>query len=232
MAIEFLRGFILSKLAATTATGLASGELAANLAGHRLFLGDGAPDGYPLGGQRYPMPVPPSNVVFIVGDTGCTALSTQALTAARQIWVPMMVPRPISLTGLRIAVTTASAGSASVGLYGNTVVSGKDQPGSLLASATGLNTGSTGDKDGTFASAYALQPGTLYWASMIASVAATVRAVPIANVQASLGRQPASNQANLYFFAAGSGSTLASPAPTSLTSTGTGLLPAIYLLES
>lgn len=164
----------------------------------------------------------------IAGDVNGTALTTLALTAARQYFVPLVVPRAVTLTGLRISVTTAAAGTASIGIYGNAVVSGNDAPGSLLASVTGLNTGTTGDKTGTLS--YTLQPGQLYWASLIASAAATVRALAVGSVQVALGRTANNTTAISCLYAAGSGSTLPATAPTALTD-GTGSIPAIYLLE-
>lgn len=164
----------------------------------------------------------------IVGDVGGTALATLALTASRQYFVPFAVPRAVALTGLRISVTTSSAGSASVGIYGNMVVSGDDAPGSLLASATGLDTGTTGDKTGSLS--LTLQPGTIYWASLIGSAAATLRALAVGSVQTSLGRTANNTTVISYLFAAGTGSTIPATAPVSLTA-GTGSCPAIYLLE-
>lgn len=206
---------------------LAAGEVAMQLADHRLFVGGGAAAGYPLGCQplAYPKRVATPK---IVGDVAGTALTTQALTAARQYFVPFTVPRSVVLTGLRISVTTAATGSASIGLYGNTHVAGDDAPGSLLAQVTGLNTGSTGDKTGSLN--VTLLPGQLYWASLIASAAATVRALAVGSVHPALGRTANNTTAITHLFAAGAGSTLPDPAPTAL-SNGTGSCPAIYLLE-
>lgn len=168
----------------------------------------------------------------IVGDVGGTALTTLALTAARQYFVPFTAPRTLQLTGLRISITTAASGTASVGIYDNTKIGGDDAPGALLASATGLNTGSTGNKDGALS--LKLDPGQIYWASLICSAAATLRALAVGSVQTSLGRTSSNTTVNTtvisYLYAAGSGSTLPTTAPTTLTS-GTGNCPAIYLLE-
>ena len=160
---------------------------------------------------------------------GGTALTTLALTASRQYFVPFTAPRTVSLTGLRISVTTAAAGTAAIGIYGNTQVSGNDTPGALLASVTGLDTGTTGDKTGALS--YTLYPGTLYWASLICSAAVAVRALAVGSIQTSLGRVV--NNANVVslLYVAGSGSTLPDPASTSLTD-GTGSVPAIYLVGS
>jgi hypothetical protein len=165
----------------------------------------------------------------IVGDVNGTALTTLALTASRQYFIPLVVPRNVKLTGLRISVTTASAGTASIGIYGNTVVNGDDAPGSLLASVTGLDTGTTGDKTGSLS--YTLQAGTLYWASLISSAAATVRALAVASQQTALGRTANNTPVTSYLYAAGSGSTLPTTAPTTLTAAAGAVTPAIYLLE-
>jgi hypothetical protein len=165
----------------------------------------------------------------IVGDVAGTALTTLALTASRQYFIPFVVPRDVNLTGLRISVTAASSGTASIGIYGNAVVSGSDAPGSLLASVTGLDTGSTGDKTGSLS--YTLQAGTLYWASLISSVAATVRALAVASQQTALGRTANNTTVISHLFVAGSGSTLPTTAPTALTAAAGAVTPAIYLLE-
>ena len=164
----------------------------------------------------------------IVGDIGGTALTTLALTASRLHFILFTVPRPVQLTGLRISVTTAATGTAAIGIYGNTKVAGEDAPGNLLASATGLDTGTTGDKTG--AVSYTLSPGMIYWACTIASAAATLRALAVASIQSGLGRTVNNTTVISHLFAAGSGSTLPAIAPTTLTA-GTSSCPAIYLLE-
>jgi hypothetical protein len=165
----------------------------------------------------------------IAGDVNGTALTGITMTSSRQYWIPLVVARKITLTGLRISVTTAAAGAAAIGIYSNRVVSGSDEPDQLLASVTGLDTGTTGDKTGTLS--YTLQVGTIYWASVICAAGPTLRAPAVGSVQPALGR--AVNLTNLitHLYAPGSGSTLASPAPATLTS-GTGSPPAIYLLGS
>jgi hypothetical protein len=165
----------------------------------------------------------------IVGDVAGTALTTLALTASRQYFIPLVVPRDVTLTGLRISVTTAATGTASIGIYGNTVVGGNDAPGALLASVTGLNTGTAGDITGSLS--YTLQAGTLYWASLIASAAATIRALAVASRGTELGRSVNNTTAISYLYAAGSGATLPATAPTTLTAAAGAVTPAIYLLE-
>jgi len=197
-------------------------------AGFDLYLSDAT------GAIAYPVNVPAqawpkrSATPTIVGDANGTALTTQALTSGRQYFLPLTVPRKVMLAGLRLSVTTAASGTAAIGLYANAQVSGDDAPGALLASVTGLSTASTGDKTGSLN--FALLPGTLYWMSLIASAAATVRALAVGGIQSSLGRTPNNTTVVSHLYAAGSGSTLPGNAPTALTA-GTGNCPAVYLVE-
>jgi len=202
-------------------------------AGFDLYVSDAT------GSIAYPVnsPASPAQIAYpkriatpkIVGDVNGTALTTLALTASRQYFIPLSVPRKVTLTGLRMSVTTAVTGTAAIGIYGNTVVGSDDAPGALLASVTGLNTGATGDKTGTLS--FTLQAGTLYWVSMIASAAATVRALAVASRGAELGRTANNTTITSYLYAAGTGSTLPSTAPTTLTAAAGVATPAIYLLE-
>lgn len=164
----------------------------------------------------------------VAGDINGTALTTLALTASRQYFVPFSVPRATSITDLRISVTTFVTGDGSVGIYGNTVVSGSDTPGERLVQATGLVMG-TANGDKTGAAAITLLPGKIYWASLISSSAATVRALPVGAVQGSLGRVVNNTTSVTHLFVSGTGSTLPATAATSL-SNGTTSAPAIYLV--
>lgn len=167
----------------------------------------------------------------IVGDVAGSSLTTLTLIASQIYFIPLVVPRDVQLTGLRLSVTTSAAGTASIGIYDNAVVGGNDSPGSLLASVTNLNTGTTGDKTGALS--YKLKQGKLYWAAMIASAAAKVRAVSLASCQVSLGRLANDPRAAICLYATGTGSTLPETAPTAydLISDLINGLPAIYLLE-
>jgi len=167
------------------------------------------------------------NTPKIAGDVTAQGLTGQVLIASRQYFVPFTVPCTVSLTGLRLSVFTPAVGTASIGIYGNTRVAGNDTPGNLLVSVTGLDTGTTGDKTGTVS--YTLNPSVLYWASLICSAAVTLRALSAASNQTSLGRN--ANAGITHLFAAGSGSTLPTTAPTSLTDSGSAT-PAIYLVGS
>jgi hypothetical protein len=164
----------------------------------------------------------------IVGDVSGTILVSMAITASRLYFIPLITPRNVVLTGLRISVTTTATGTVSIGIYSNTVVSGSDIPGSLLTSVTGLDTGTTGDKTGSLS--YTLQAGTLYWACLIASGAPAIRGVPATCAQAVLGRTVNNTTMISHLYASGSGATLPDPAPTSLTA-GTSTIPGIYLVE-
>jgi hypothetical protein len=169
-----------------------------------------------------------SGVFRIVGDVSGASLTTVGLTASRQYFVPLVVPRNVTLTALHISITTPVTGTASIGIYDNTVVNGDDAPGSLLVS-TSVSTNQSGIKSGSVS--YTLQAGVLYWASLISSAAPTVTALPPACQQTALGRL-SNNIYNVgYLFDNGSGSTLPDPAPTTL-SAGVGVnLPAIILAE-
>lgn len=166
----------------------------------------------------------------IVGDVSGSSMPSMTLTAARQYFIPLVVPRAVLLTGFGISVTTAGTDTASIGIYANTPVSGDDAPGNLLASVTGLDTGSSGDKTGSLT--YTLQPGTLYWVSLISSSTISVRGLGSGGYQVGLGRSPGGQgpQPVPYLYASGSGSTLPSTAPTSLNA-GTGTMPGITLFE-
>lgn len=90
-------------------------------------------------------------------------------------------------------------------------------------------TASTADKTGSLS--YTLQAGVLYWASMISSAAAAVRALAVASQQTALGRTANNTTVISYLYAAGSGSTLPATARTALTAATNAVTPAIYLLE-
>jgi len=179
---------------------------------------------------QYPQIAYPKRIATpkIIGDVVGASLVTVTLTVSRLYFFPFIVPRNVILTGLRISVTTASAGTASIGIYNNTVVGGEDFPGSLLASVTGLDTGTTGDKTGSLS--YTLNAGTLYWACIIGSAAATLRGLGTSQ-STCLGRVSGGTTYVSYLYAAGSGSTLPPTAPASLGSAGGLVFPAIYLLE-
>jgi hypothetical protein len=129
---------------------------------------------------------------------------------------------------LGVYVTTAASGTASIGIYSNTVVNNNDTPGSLLTSVTGINVGLTGDRSGSIN--YTLQAGTLYWACLIVSSNPTIRGLATTSRGVDLGRS--GTTINSCFLANGSGATLPDPAPTSLTGAGGWVTPAIYMKES
>lgn len=165
----------------------------------------------------------------IAGDKSGAQLVGFTLTASRQYFIPFSVPRRVIGTGLRISVSGAVAGNASIGIYTNTVSGGDDVPGSLLVSVTGLDVGTTGDKTGTVD--YILEPGLIYWASVISSSACMLRGMTTVSVNSILGRTPNNNNAVSYVYSSGSGSTLPDPSPSSLTD-AIGGMAAIYLVGS
>lgn len=165
----------------------------------------------------------------IVGDVAGTALTTLAITANRIYWIPLAVPNQQNITGLRLSVTTALAGAtAQIGIYSNTIVAGDDIPNQLLTAVTNLDLGTTGDKTGSIN--HNLNPGTLYWIAVVATGGATLRALAVGSIQTILGRQVNNTGAITHLFS--NGSSLPSNAPTSGYSSGTGSLPAIYLVGS
>jgi hypothetical protein len=170
-----------------------------------------------------------SDTPKIVGDATGADLTTNGLTPLRLYFIPLVVPRDVNLTGLRISVTTAASGTASIGIYSNTVVNGEDAPGSLLASVTDFDLGTTGDKTGALN--YTLNAGTLYWVSMIASAYAAIRHLTSSNHGSVLGREVNSSSVITYLYASISNVMLPTTAPTTLTAVAGWGAPAIYLLE-
>lgn len=154
----------------------------------------------------------------VFGAVAASNLGTLALTASRLYFLPFAVSRAESLTELGLRVSTASAGSASIGIYANADTADGDGPGALLASVTGLNTGTTGFKSAALGTPLDLLPGVTYWAALISSAAATLNAVTSGHV---MHYGAGSTTATIGLFAAGSGSTLPDPAPTSLTNHST-----------
>jgi hypothetical protein len=223
----------------TGATGPAGAQGIQGVAGPTGAAGSVGPQG-PIGNtgaQGIQGPTGPSAVAFplraatpkIAGCGNGTALTTQALTAARQYFIPFVVPRNITLTSLRTTVTTVQAGSTlSFGIYSN-VAGADDAPGALLASVIGQSSAATGDKTG--AVSLVLTAGTLYWASVICSAGATLRAVAVGGVAPALGFTVGAVTAVTHLFAAGAGSTLPASAPGVLSDGVTGI-PAVYLLGS
>jgi hypothetical protein len=163
----------------------------------------------------------------IAGCANGTALTTLALTASRQYFIPFTFGTARTLTNLRISVSTLLAGTAAIGIYSNTVFSGSDTPGTKIVEVTGLDTSTVGDKTG--AASLTFQPGALYWASVIATAGCTVRAMAVGGVGPSLGYVVNNTTAVSYLWVAGTGSTLPATASTSLTAQN-GSTPAIYLV--
>ncbi|MCX8017181.1 MAG: DUF1822 family protein [Rhodocyclaceae bacterium] len=166
----------------------------------------------------------------IVGDIAGTALTTLALTGGRVYCIPFVVPREVVISGLRVSVTGSSAGSIMLGIYESTIIGGTEVPYGVLAQLTAALDTSSGDKTGSFASNLTLLPGVIYWAALVAITTVSVRAVPVASIQTSLGRQVGNNGVISHIYSSTSGAVLPTPGPGTLTD-GTGPIPAIYLIE-
>lgn len=168
---------------------------------------------------------------------GCIAAGVLSASASldQARFVPFAVPRRFVLSALGFGLTTAAAGStASVGVYRNTYDSGRDQPGSLLAQASGIDTATTGAKTGTLATQVTLLPGELYWAAITsANSSLSVRGIPAEYLLPVLGygvgsEWPTTHMRTLW----GGGATLDDPAPSgSDLSYGGETPPAIWLIE-
>ncbi|MEW5885545.1 MAG: hypothetical protein AB1735_02430 [Pseudomonadota bacterium] len=198
-------------------------------AGPEGLMGPEGPEGLPgPAGRPWPRRLATPR---IVGDASAQPLGTLVLTAERLYFVPLQAPRPVLLSALRASVTVAAAGDLRLGLYANrSAADGSDEPGALLAQTAALSI-AVGDQTGNFGTNFELQPGVLYWACLIASAGATLRALQTNSIASGLGRQVGGNALISHLFAAGSGSTLPANAPAGLTA-GAGNIPAIYLIEA
>ena len=167
---------------------------------------------------------------FIPGSSTCRGLLSSSQTAARQIFCPFIPPRTIYVNLIGCNVTTAVAGSTvSVGIYANVIISGNDKPGVLLASASALDSTTTGLKTGVIA--IVLKAGQIYWASSIASHNTALYSInSTVDGIAFLGTSTAGTKDTGYY-ETGAGSTLAATANTVQT-VFTSYQPAIYLREA
>lgn len=189
---------------------LAAGELAVNLADHRLFIGGASAQGYALGRQGIARTRDPSRW-RAVGEVTAGSPPAMTTTAQMQYFLPLVVPRPELITSLAIEITTAAAGTVSLGLYDNALVSGADRPVNLLASAQGLSSASVGLLEGALSGGgLTLLPGVLYWASVVSAVAIGCRAVGGGSTAAQ-GRGTTSTTSSVALWALVSGSTLLNP---------------------
>lgn len=155
-------------------------------------------------------------------------LAAMTLEASTLYFVPFVLPRSLTLTELRINVTTTASGSASVGVYDNVLDgSGNDVPGSLRVAVSGLNTAVAGMRSGSVS--HALSAGVLYWAALIASGTPQVAAMSDSNMLDAIGPLEYAFTTRTHLRGSGSGSTLPTSAPTSLSS-AEGEAPAIYYM--
>jgi hypothetical protein len=118
------------------------------------------------------------------------AAGTLALTINRQYFIPFYVPYIATTTNLATEVTTLGTGAAArMNIYAADPLTGAPT-GSPLGSDVVVSYASTGVKSGAFA--VTLAPG-IYWASLVCSVATTIRTVlgPAAIGVSTLGGSPA-----------------------------------------
>lgn len=81
---------------------------------------------------------------------------------------------PGVVSALGMAVTTAGAGTAYIGIYESAISASGIKPGRLLAQTSALDVSTTGEKLGTGLSVR-LKSGALYWMAMCSSVNVSVR---------------------------------------------------------
>jgi len=177
-----------------------------------------------------PMPRTAATIRSVAGAINGTALSTMAATSQRIVLVPFTVSRDMDITQLGVSVSTAATGTGSLAIYASDGDSVLGTPGTrLIATATGaLNTGTVGTK--AAAAAGKLLAGQVYYAAMILSAAATVRALALAGA-CPLGFTDNAATAVMYYFLTGSAVTLPASLAGVALSTATTVPPAIYLIE-
>lgn len=142
---------------------------------------------------------------WVPNATNCTNLSTVTMSANRGYFMPFaasFVATPFAAMG--IVVASAVAGTAYAALFESKLVSGNLLPGRLLHQTGALDTGATGEKL-TSALGIRLKAGHVYWLGVTSSAAASLRAVPIAGLNAMLGFDPASTAARSHIYATQSG---------------------------
>lgn len=172
-------------------------------AGNSSFLSalPGLPRPGPLPGDGNPV------VPFIVGSAASTTLANGTNNARL---IPWAVYAPIRITSVSIAVTTASAGTAQVGIYAASATQ-PFAPTSRLYVVTGIDTGSTGVKT-VSGLQWDLQPG-IYWFAVWTSANATLRAIALGNLFALSAVMSGTAVVTHYYFTPTGG--LPDPAPTS-----------------
>lgn len=171
----------------------------------------------------------PAGQRLVAGSVNATALSTLALVAARVQYVPFTVPRPMTLSAMGVSVSTAVAGTGTLGIYDSDGNATYDYPGTLLASSTqgAINTGTTGTKLASLD--ITLVPGHVYFAAIVNSSAATVRAVALAGIQTCLGFTDNSTTAITMLTTTSTTNVL--PTSPGAPTTQVTAIPALYLVE-
>lgn len=100
------------------------------------------------------------------------ARTAMVLTANRLFFVPLWVPRSLTVDRLSAEVTALTAGTLRCGIYNDT---GDGLPGRLLADLGGQSTGAVGVLNYDPAGPLTLQAG-VWWLAAVGSASATVRA--------------------------------------------------------
>jgi hypothetical protein len=195
-------------------------------------IGGGSPNLIPISGA--------ATLGLILGGTPTAA----TLTANRQVFYPFTVSRPLIFSSggsvapnifsqLGAKITTAVASSTfSVGIYadnGNAGGAGNQPTGSPILSASGMSGAATGIILGTVAqSSVTLEPGNIYWLSLIPSAALGMNCAPSGGLLP-LGLTTGGAIGN-YYYLTGSGSTLIAPVSGTFTAATSTYPPVVVFL--
>uniref|UniRef100_A4XZD4 Uncharacterized protein n=1 Tax=Ectopseudomonas mendocina (strain ymp) TaxID=399739 RepID=A4XZD4_ECTM1 len=177
-----------------------------------------------------PMPRKAATIRTVAGAVNATALGTVAATAQRVLLIPFTVSRVMDVVQLGLSISTAATGTGTLGIYAADGSDTLDLPGTRLAvtSTGGISTSPAGTK--AAAVAVRLYPGQLYFAAVILSAAATMRAIALAGF-APLGFTDNAATAVTHYYYAGSAVTLPPSLVGQALLTLTTLPPALYLIE-
>ncbi len=173
----------------------------------------------------------PTTARIVLNAAAGTALTTIAAVAARLYYIPFTVARRVVVSALGFSVSTLTAGTATVGIYASNGSATFTYPGTIIAkSANGaINTGTTGTKTATVSCV--LEPGVVYFASIICSAACTLRGVAVAGQPTLLGFTDNSTTVISYYYSAGSTNVMPTTADTPIAAPGV-VTPAVYLVEA
>lgn len=173
----------------------------------------------------------PTTARIVLNAAAGTALTTIAAVAARLYYIPFTVARRVVVSALGFSVSTLKAGTATVGIYASNGSATFTYPGTIIAkSANGaIDTGTTGTKTATVSCV--LEPGVVYFASIICSAACTLRGVAVAGQPTLLGFTDNSTTVISYYYSAGSTNVMPTTAGTPIAAPGV-VTPAVYLVET